>query len=176
MDLPSATSNLPTSSSLPHSLREAAAAGGSLAGAGTAGGEEYNPYIPYIYTSSTHSHIRLNIGGVLFCTSLSTLLRVQPSFFSSLFSRWHNLANKAPVFIDRDPTYFQLILNFLRNGELDVFRTLNLNQKRAVLMEAKFYGVCFERERGIRWRERERDCDVLMVMFSCLYLSLSLYS
>uniref|UniRef100_A0AAQ5YAB9 BTB/POZ domain-containing protein KCTD3 n=1 Tax=Amphiprion ocellaris TaxID=80972 RepID=A0AAQ5YAB9_AMPOC len=69
--------------------------------------------------------IQLNVGGTRFSTSRQTLMWIPDSFFSRL------------IFIDRDPTAFAPILNFLRTKELDL-RGVNISVLRH---EAEFYGI-----------------------------------
>ena len=61
--------------------------------------------------------VRLNVGGSLFETSLSTLCRDPTSLLASMFSGRHLLSveSDGSYFIDRDPTHFRLVLNYLRD-------------------------------------------------------------
>ncbi|XP_056652175.1 SH3KBP1-binding protein 1 isoform X2 [Monodelphis domestica] len=70
--------------------------------------------------------IHLNVGGKRFSTSRQTLTWIPDSFFSSLLSgRISTLKDETgAIFIDRDPTVFAPILNFLRTKELDPSSTL----------------------------------------------------
>ncbi|XP_066437300.1 SH3KBP1-binding protein 1 [Eleutherodactylus coqui] len=83
--------------------------------------------------------IHLNVGGKRFSTSRQTLTWVSDSFFSSLLSgRISSLKDETgAIFIDRDPTVFAPILNFLRTKELD---TRGVNGS-LLLHEAEFYGI-----------------------------------
>ncbi|KAM6979900.1 BTB/POZ domain-containing protein KCTD3 [Aplochiton taeniatus] len=90
-------------------------------------------------TSGMGEIIQLNVGGTRFSTSRQTLTWVPDSFFSSLLSgRISTLRDEAgAIFIDRDPTAFSPILNFLRTKELDL-RGVNISVLRH---EAEFYGI-----------------------------------
>ncbi|CAL8245034.1 unnamed protein product [Lota lota] len=83
--------------------------------------------------------IQLNVGGTRFSTSRQTLMWIPDSFFSSLLSgRISTLRDETgAIFIDRDPTTFAPILNFLRTKELDL-RGVNISVLRH---EAEFYGI-----------------------------------
>lgn len=83
--------------------------------------------------------IHLNVGGKRFSTSRQTLTWISDSFFSSLLSgRISTLKDETgAIFIDRDPTVFAPILNFLRTKELDP-RGVNIH---LLLHEAEFYGI-----------------------------------
>ncbi|VDO33202.1 unnamed protein product [Heligmosomoides polygyrus] len=59
--------------------------------------------------------IRLNVGGTIFETTLATLRKVENTVLSTIVSeRWRG---QAELFIDRDPTHFSKILNYLRDGD-----------------------------------------------------------
>uniref|UniRef100_A0A1A8JV63 BTB/POZ domain-containing protein KCTD3 n=1 Tax=Nothobranchius kuhntae TaxID=321403 RepID=A0A1A8JV63_NOTKU len=83
--------------------------------------------------------IHLNVGGKRFCTSRQTLTWVPDSFFSSLLSgRISTLKDETgAIFIDRDPSLFAPILNFLRTKELYP-RSINVHM---LIHEAEFYGI-----------------------------------
>ncbi|KAK6488915.1 BTB/POZ domain-containing protein KCTD3 [Huso huso] len=91
------------------------------------------------FTSGSGEIIQLNVGGTRFSTSRQTLMWIPDSFFSSLLSgRISTLRDgTGAIFIDRDPTAFTPILNFLRTKELDL-RGVNINVLRH---EAEFYGI-----------------------------------
>ncbi|XP_025889048.1 SH3KBP1-binding protein 1-like, partial [Nothoprocta perdicaria] len=74
-----------------------------------------------------------------FSTSRQTLTWIPDSFFSSLLSgRISTLKDETgAIFIDRDPTVFAPILNFLRTKELDA-RGVSAS---LLLHEAQFYGI-----------------------------------
>jgi len=90
--------------------------------------------------------IRLNVGGKLFLTTLSTLTAKEPdSMLARMFAHdngnlvWQSAVDEQGAYlIDRSPTYFEPILNYLRSGELVVDKGVN---PLGVLVEAKFYGI-----------------------------------
>ena len=74
--------------------------------------------------------IQLNVGGVPYTTTRSTLCRYPESMLCAMFSRRHDckVDDRGCVFIDRDGSMFKYILNFLRSGKLsfpDGFRDRN---------------------------------------------------
>ncbi|GCB69015.1 hypothetical protein scyTo_0005404 [Scyliorhinus torazame] len=99
--------------------------------------------------------IQLNVGGTRFSTSRQTLMWIPDSFFSSLLSgRISTLRDETgAIFIDRDPTAFAPILNFLRTKELDL-RGVNINVLRH---EAEFYGITPLVRRLLLCEELERS-------------------
>ncbi|XP_016400107.1 BTB/POZ domain-containing protein KCTD3-like isoform X3 [Sinocyclocheilus rhinocerous] len=106
-------------------------------------------------TSGMGDIIQLNVGGTRFSTSRQTLTWIPDSFFSSLLSgRISTLRDETgAIFIDRDPTAFAPILNFLRTKELDL-RGVNISILRH---EAEFYGIRPLVRRLLLCEERERS-------------------
>jgi hypothetical protein len=83
----------------------------------------------------------LNVGGTLFTTTLHTLNREM-----SLLSQWA-VGQESPrydtegrLFIDRDPTHFRYILNYLRDQYL-VSMPSALHDRLELLHEARFGGL-----------------------------------
>ncbi|CAL8099797.1 unnamed protein product [Orchesella dallaii] len=83
--------------------------------------------------------VHLNVGGTRFSTSWQTLTWVPDSFFTALLSgRISSLKDDSGAFfIDRDPTLFSVILNYLRSRDVDL-RHVDM---RALRNEAEFYGI-----------------------------------
>ncbi|XP_076834039.1 BTB/POZ domain-containing protein KCTD3 isoform X1 [Brachyhypopomus gauderio] len=106
-------------------------------------------------TSGSGDIIQLNVGGTRFSTSRQTLMWIPDSFFSSLLSgRISTLRDETgAIFIDRDPTAFVPILNFLRTKELDL-RGVNISVLRH---EAEFYGITPLVRRLLLCEELERS-------------------
>lgn len=76
----------------------------------------------------------------MFQTNLQTLFNY-PSKLTTLIMDLSKLQNNSGiVFIDRDPTFFRWILNFLRDKTLFVFPS-ELIEKEQLLVEAKFYEI-----------------------------------
>jgi hypothetical protein len=69
--------------------------------------------------SSAKNKIRLDVGGKQFTTSKSSLLRLEGTYFHAMLSsgKWQP-DEDGVYFIDRNPKHFDLILDFLRTGEL----------------------------------------------------------
>lgn len=83
--------------------------------------------------------VQLDVGGYKFKTTKETLTKI-PSKLSKLITL--KSANVPTYFLDRDPKHFGIILNFLRNGEIDE-RTLpeERGSLAAILTECKYYGL-----------------------------------
>lgn len=87
------------------------------------------------------AQIVLEVGGTKFKTSRSTLCKHEGSFFEAMFSgrHVHEPSPDGSFFIDRDPTYFQDILNYLRTGAAVTPESESSRLKMAE--EASFYGL-----------------------------------
>eukprot|EP01080_Neovahlkampfia_damariscottae_P008903 gene8903-851_t len=95
-------------------------------------------------SASAKHKIILNIGGKRFMTSLETLTQKKGNFFSAMFSGQFNSHpdDEGEYFIDRDPTYFEIILNHLRYPEKHVdFTHFNARQLKDFQYEVDFYGI-----------------------------------
>lgn len=88
--------------------------------------------------------VRLDVGGIFFSTSVSTLCKYEDSMLSAMFSGRHKLeeSSDGTIFIDRDGTYFRYILNFLR-GRILVANDLPNDRHilREIKQEADFYQI-----------------------------------
>lgn len=90
--------------------------------------------------------VHLNVGGQRFSTSKNTLLSLQgeETFFTSLLSGRiaSNMDDSGAYFIDRDPSLFRLILNFLRTQQLHLLiEDSDARQISALIHEANYYGI-----------------------------------
>eukprot|EP01084_Bolivina_argentea_P316663 548963_1 len=89
------------------------------------------------------SIITLNVGGGYFTTTKQTLLNIVDSYFAKRFGGQFSMAPQlkdGAYFIDRDPTYFRLILNFLRDGI--VILPNNEKELKQLDLECRFYNLC----------------------------------
>lgn len=89
--------------------------------------------------------ITLNVGGEYFTTTRVTLSKASNSFLHRLSLKTidsHDLESdrdeKGAFLIDRDPHYFQVVLNYLRHGKLIMSKNLI---EEGVLEEAEFYNI-----------------------------------
>jgi hypothetical protein len=66
-------------------------------------------------TSFNKNKIKLNVGGKIFTTTLNTLTTEKNTFFNSMFSEQFKPQpdEDGEFFIDRNPEYFHLILDYL---------------------------------------------------------------
>lgn len=87
--------------------------------------------------------VRLNVGGTYFVSTRQTLCREPKSFLCRLCCQdgpelGSDKDETGAYLIDRDPTYFGPILNYLRHGKLIINKEL---AEEGVLEEAEFYNI-----------------------------------
>ncbi|EGG19892.1 hypothetical protein DFA_06996 [Cavenderia fasciculata] len=86
--------------------------------------------------------ITLNIGGKKFQTSKATLTRIKGTYFDIMLSGEVNIkpmtGEPNTFFIDRDGSNFKYILNYLRDGDINV---IPKEVKLEVEREMKFYNI-----------------------------------
>eukprot|EP00899_Mesostigma_viride_P023094 jgi/Mesvir1/396/Mv11287-RA.1 len=96
-------------------------------------------------TSLLPGRIRLDVGGTIFATSRSTLLSLDGTFFAGMFSGRFELKpeDDGTYFIDRDPTGFRHILNFLRSPASfpSVLGGLSAAEVTQLVADADFYSI-----------------------------------
>lgn len=92
--------------------------------------------------NSNCNWIKLNVGGRLFLTTRTTLSKDPKSFLCRICQDESHLKSEQDEYgafmIDRDPDYFEPVLNFLRNGKLILNKNLC---EEGVLEEAEFYNI-----------------------------------
>lgn len=79
----------------------------------------------------------LNVGGTFFETSLSTL-ESKGGFFAAVARRCSEPGLPPSIFVDRDPTHFRWILNYLRGSKCLPSDPVSLEEIRT---EADFYSL-----------------------------------
>uniref|UniRef100_A0A3P9KMG1 Potassium channel tetramerization domain containing 5a n=1 Tax=Oryzias latipes TaxID=8090 RepID=A0A3P9KMG1_ORYLA len=113
--------------------------------------------------------IRLNVGGTYFLTTRQTLCRDPKSFLYRLSQADPELDSDkdetGAYLIDRDPTYFGPVLNYLRHGKLVLNKDL---AEEGVLEEAEFYNIT-SLIKLIKDKIRERDCKTSQVPVKHVY-------
>jgi hypothetical protein len=84
--------------------------------------------------------LELNVGGVVYTTTRTTLMKQKGTLLCSLSSGKYNIMRdeQGRYFIDRDGNIFRYILNFLRSGYIG-----DLSRKELMLLrpEAEFYSI-----------------------------------
>lgn len=90
---------------------------------------------------TNNGRLTLNIGGVKYETTLSTITKYEKSLLGNMFSGKHKLhqCEDGSYFIDRDGTNFRYILNYLRDS--NIFIPPNKSLYLYLLREAQFYNL-----------------------------------
>ncbi|CAD6994561.1 unnamed protein product [Ceratitis capitata] len=91
------------------------------------------------YFANNGDLVNLNVGGQRFSTSRQTLTWIPDTFFTALLSgRISSLRDETgAIFIDRDPSLFSIILNYLRTKDIDIKNC----EIRALRHESEYYGI-----------------------------------
>jgi hypothetical protein len=89
--------------------------------------------------------VGINVGGQPFKTTFRVLQNIQDTFFDIYLSGRHNVPrtaeNHSDIFVDRDPTHFQHVLNFMEFG------TTPKDFHAQIRWEFEFYGLHRHRSR-----------------------------
>jgi len=109
---------------------------------------------------SLNDVVTLNVGGEKFETTRQTLMNDPSSMLAKMFDPISPLQpgvlRDGAYFIDRDPSYFRIILNYLRSGQLIV--DSNSLPLEAVKIEASYFGlVGLEEEVNQKISESEKS-------------------
>jgi len=87
-------------------------------------------------STNLNEKITFNVGGTIFETRVSTILKESNWALSNMLNDCTNTLDEV-VFIDRDPKQFEIILRYLRLGELD----LTSVDLYLLAKEADFFGM-----------------------------------
>jgi len=100
--------------------------------------------------------IILNVGGERFSTSLSSLRSIKGSFFEKMFRKGANttIGADGTYFIDRDPSSFGHILDYLRNGDL-LIKSDDQSLRMKLLDDAEYYTLPTSLLDYLRWSSAE---------------------
>lgn len=80
----------------------------------------------------------LDVGGVHFATWRSTLVDAEPGSFFAALLRQEDVESEGTYFVDRDPTHFRHVLNWLRGCRTVPSDAPTLDE---LLEEAEFFGL-----------------------------------
>ena len=85
--------------------------------------------------------MQINVGGVIFSTTTSTLATTPPSMLSTLCttSLCHDLDTQNRIFLDRDSGLFQIVLSYLRSGTLE--EGLSEGRLKMLKIEADYFCI-----------------------------------
>ncbi len=103
-----------------------------------------------VVDSSEEKMVTINMGGTVFTTLKSTLTNMSP-FFANIYSdKWRDAGSSAitdkdgNIFIDRDATYFPMLLNWARDGcDPEAIKTIiKMVRSSATKNSSYVYNVC----------------------------------
>ncbi|CAF3862872.1 unnamed protein product [Rotaria sordida] len=83
--------------------------------------------------------VTLNIGGQLFSTTIETLTKEECLFTKMFSGRFDLREHQGATFIDRDPTHFRILLNYLRTNTL--IEPKSAQDRSELLLEAEYYQI-----------------------------------
>uniref|UniRef100_A0A915KCX1 BTB domain-containing protein n=1 Tax=Romanomermis culicivorax TaxID=13658 RepID=A0A915KCX1_ROMCU len=110
---------------------------------------------------SSSSIVHLNVGGKKFATTIGTLTKDSESMLAKMVDEYWDLkkvkAGQA-LFIDRDPSVFDYILNYLRDDLSHVILPAELEQLRRLKAEADFYQLN-ELKRSLNRKIKDIESD-----------------
>ncbi|CAN8259991.1 unnamed protein product [Cochlearia groenlandica] len=95
---------------------------------------------PVMASDGSSDRVKLNVGGEIFETESSTIRTKCPESLLAALSLTPTSHGSIPVFIDRDPEIFAVILNLLRTGKLPA-NSSGVFTKQDLLDDAFYYGV-----------------------------------
>lgn len=81
----------------------------------------------------------LNIGGKIFTVAITTILTIRDSFLARIIDSG-KINLKEEFFIDRSPKYFNIILDYYRNKEIDI-SNLPDSEINIFLLDVEYYAV-----------------------------------
>eukprot|EP01122_Echinamoeba_exundans_P007490 TRINITY_DN2328_c0_g1_i1.p2 TRINITY_DN2328_c0_g1~~TRINITY_DN2328_c0_g1_i1.p2 ORF type:complete len:518 (-),score=72.40 TRINITY_DN2328_c0_g1_i1:1026-2579(-) len=87
---------------------------------------------------ASKEQVNLDFRGRIFATCKSTLMKTQ--WFEAMVSRWQPAADSGAYFIDRNPRFVDIILEFLRQGSWNPAR-LDPKLKPEFEKELEFFGI-----------------------------------
>lgn len=95
-----------------------------------------------VWETKQSSLVNLNIGGKIYTTRVNTLLSCTESIFSKTVKQYQSNGEKLPeeLFYDRSYQHFEIILNYLRYGNL-CLKGINKYDKEEIREEIVFYGL-----------------------------------
>jgi len=112
--------------------------------------------------------IVLNVGGKRFSTTLSNLRSIRGTLLEKMFREGANttIGADGAYFIDRDPSSFGHILDYLRSGDL-LIKSDDQNLRSRLLADTQYYKLPTAVEDYLRWSPAE-DFDLWFSEFEYL--------
>jgi len=113
--------------------------------------------------------ITMNVGGELFSTSLATLRAKTGTYLEKMFRKGSSTTCSADgsYFIDRDPSTFGYVLEYLRSDDMLV-KSGDESIRMQVLDDAKFFQLSASLQVYLRWSSLREGLDLSYAEFSFL--------
>jgi hypothetical protein len=109
--------------------------------------------------------VKLNIGGKVYSIAVSTIKKFPDSLLAKLLESGRVDPNEE-IFFDRSPGTFDLILEYIRNGQLN-FNKFNEDQLHKLKADAEYFGI-FDLEMTLD--ERLKDIEFISYEYSGPYV------
>lgn len=100
--------------------------------------KEENKLVSEFVAANANKIVKFNVSGQLFRTRLATLFACSNSIFSKSYNNPEIFDNI--ICLDRDPYYFEIILNYLRFKVIDIAR-FSTYEKQQLFNEASYYEI-----------------------------------
>ncbi|GAM20632.1 hypothetical protein SAMD00019534_038070 [Acytostelium subglobosum LB1] len=108
--------------------------------------------------------VNFNVGGTLFATSLATVFKCPQSILCRVVEmQIKQIQKEEVIFIDRNPTYFGCLLDYLRTSRYNA--PIGVNTK-ALLEEAEFFNIK-PLVQLIQDEPEMTRCDIINIINSC---------
>jgi len=113
--------------------------------------------------SKAKNIVRLEVGGKIFSTSKSTLIKFEGSYFSAMLGNgnWQPEENGV-YFIDRNPKYFGTILDYMRYETIDLEDWSNKDLS-LLKIELDYYQIPLPLAFDVMWDELK--CNLMIFLF-----------
>jgi len=117
------------------------------------GREDYCTEVEDIDESADGQPITFNVGGSLFSTSLATIRSVKNTYFEKMFREGvsRNISADGTYFIDRSPSTFEYVLEYLRTGDLFIKSDEKIVRLH-LLDDAKYFELPQEVTDYLQWK------------------------
>ena len=109
-------------------------------------------YFPLKKPGDENDVVKLNIGGTTYATVKSTISKQKGSYFyAMLYSGKFKPSPDGSYFVDRNPRYFDLIMDFMRNGESLDTHGLDTYEKKKLMADMAYFMLVVPKPPKAAW-------------------------